>query len=225
MNFLSSMVKGSDQPKPTSDEPNNSAHKPASNSDLFTSAKVVADAAQAQFRNEPEKLDKNKVAGAAADLLEAGSEYGKLDGTQGVGKYVDQAENYLRQYSAPKPSADEPPAGEKKPAAEDPAPAVTADEKEAPAIAADEKSAPAIAADEKEVPAAADEKSAPAIGAGEKEAEESTESEKPSGGGAGEYLKMAEGLLNKPSAGGDGDEKPESGYGDVMKMAGGFLNK
>ncbi|XP_042019033.1 uncharacterized protein LOC121766864 [Salvia splendens] len=56
----------------------------------------------AQFSNEPEKCDKAKAASSSSDLLGAASEYGKLDSTQGVGKYVDQAEGYLRQYSAPK---------------------------------------------------------------------------------------------------------------------------
>ncbi|KAG6403392.1 hypothetical protein SASPL_135610 [Salvia splendens] len=70
----------------------------------------------AQFSNEPEKCDKAKAASSSADLLGAASEYGKLDSTQGVGKYVDQADGYLRQYGAPKstPAA----AAEDKPAAE-----------------------------------------------------------------------------------------------------------
>lgn len=74
-------------------------HRP-SKSDLVHSAKVVADAAQAHFRSEPEKFDKGEVAGAAADLLNAAAEYGKLNDTQGIGKYVDKAEDYLRQYNS-----------------------------------------------------------------------------------------------------------------------------
>ncbi|KAG6418402.1 hypothetical protein SASPL_120606 [Salvia splendens] len=44
--------------------------------------------------NEQEKCDKAQAASSSADLLGAASEYGKLDSTQGVGKYVDQAEGY-----------------------------------------------------------------------------------------------------------------------------------
>ncbi|KAL0363879.1 UNVERIFIED_CONTAM: Nodulin-related protein 1 [Sesamum angustifolium] len=87
MNFLSSLAKGESKSDDSDQKP-----------DLFASAKLVADAAQAQFSNEPDKYDKAKVAGATADLLDAASQYGKLDETKGVGKYVDQAENYLRQY-------------------------------------------------------------------------------------------------------------------------------
>ncbi|KAL0385952.1 UNVERIFIED_CONTAM: Nodulin-related protein 1 [Sesamum radiatum] len=102
MDFLSSLAKGESKP-------DNSDQKP-SNSDLFASAKLVADAAQAQFRNEPDKYDKAKVAGATADLLDAASQYGKLDETKGVGKYVDQAENYLRQYNTTTSTTAAPPA-------------------------------------------------------------------------------------------------------------------
>jgi hypothetical protein len=105
MDFLSGLAKG-DQPKPTSDQPDHQ-EKP-SNSDLFASAKLVAGAAQAQFRHEPEKYDKAKVAGASADLLGAASGYAKLDETRGVGKYVDQAEDYLRRYSTSSQPTDAP---------------------------------------------------------------------------------------------------------------------
>lgn len=105
MDFLSSLAKG-DQPKPTSDQPDHQ-EKPK-NSDLFASAKLVADAAQSQFRHEPEKYDKAKVAGASADLLGAASGYAKLDETRGVGKYVDQAEDYLRRYSSSSQPATDP---------------------------------------------------------------------------------------------------------------------
>ncbi|KAG6432742.1 hypothetical protein SASPL_104328 [Salvia splendens] len=61
------------------------------------------------FSNELEKCDKAKAASSSADFLRAVSKYDKLDSTQGVGKYVDQAEGYLRQYGAPaedKPAAE-----------------------------------------------------------------------------------------------------------------------
>lgn len=83
--------------KPVSSaDPN--AHRPASNAELMASAKVVAEAAQAAARNESDKLDKAKVAGAAADILDAASRYGKLDEKSGVGQYLEKAENYLHKY-------------------------------------------------------------------------------------------------------------------------------
>lgn len=69
-----------------------------SQSDLLSSAKVVAGAARSTFQKEPAKYDNPEVAGAAADLLDAAQTYGKLDKTAGVGGYVEKAENYLREY-------------------------------------------------------------------------------------------------------------------------------
>ncbi|KAG6429764.1 hypothetical protein SASPL_107817 [Salvia splendens] len=108
MDFLSGLAKGGDSKTQPGGE------EKSSTTDLFSDAKVVAEAARAQFSNEPEKCDKAKAASSAADLLGAASEHGKLDSTQGVGKYVDQAEGYLRQYGAPKST---PAAAEDKPAA------------------------------------------------------------------------------------------------------------
>ncbi|KAL2226217.1 nodulin-related protein 1 [Sesamum indicum] len=185
MDFLSSLAKGESKP-------DNSDQKP----DLFASAKVVADAAQAQFHNEPDKYDKAKVAGATADLLDAASQYGKLDETKGVGKYVDQAENYLRQYNTSTTAA--------------PAPAPVPDSTDNKTTTVD---APVPDSGEHK-PITTD---APApVG----------DSEKPSGGGAGDYIKMAEGFLNKASdEKTEGSSQSEGGYGDLMKMAGGFLKK
>lgn len=92
-----------EQAKIIADSATADAQQRPSKSDLVHSAKVVADAAQAHFRSEPEKFDKGDVAGAAADLLNAAAEYGKLDDTQGIGKYVDKAEDYLRQYNSSHP--------------------------------------------------------------------------------------------------------------------------
>ncbi|XP_073131223.1 nodulin-related protein 2-like [Henckelia pumila] len=99
MDFLSKHDHDS-KPKPTSDHPDDhhGHHKKRSNSDLLNSAKVVADAAKSHLRHEPQKHEKGKVADAAADLLCAASDYGKLDDSKGMGKYVDKAEDYLRQY-------------------------------------------------------------------------------------------------------------------------------
>ncbi|KAJ0982044.1 hypothetical protein J5N97_010299 [Dioscorea zingiberensis] len=78
----------------------NSTHnkKPqASPTQMFSSAKVVAEAAKATLHHETGKVDKAKVADAAANLLGAASHYGKLE-EKGFGKYVEKAENYLHQY-------------------------------------------------------------------------------------------------------------------------------
>ncbi|CAL9128706.1 unnamed protein product, partial [Musa textilis] len=64
---------------------------------LLSSAKVVADAAKSALRHETDKVDKAKVADAAADILGAASHYAKLEEGK-LGKYVGQAENYLHQY-------------------------------------------------------------------------------------------------------------------------------
>ena len=72
-------------------------HHQPSNSELFSSAKLVAEAAKSSFNHESDKVDKGKVAGAAEDLLSAASRYGKLE-EKGYGKYVDKAENYLHGY-------------------------------------------------------------------------------------------------------------------------------
>lgn len=118
MDFLSNLTKNDEaQAQKVPDDADQAkqtpgSHKP-SKSDLIHSAQVVADAAQSHFRSEPEKFDKSEVAGAAADLIDAAAEYAKLDDTQGIGKYVDKAEDYLRHYKgsasdpapAPKPES------------------------------------------------------------------------------------------------------------------------
>ncbi|KAI5678949.1 hypothetical protein M9H77_09899 [Catharanthus roseus] len=65
-----------------------------SKSELLASAKVVADAARNRREN---KVDKAEVAGAAANLLHAASEYGKFE-DKNLGKVMAKAENHLRQY-------------------------------------------------------------------------------------------------------------------------------
>ncbi|KAL8518567.1 hypothetical protein ACS0TY_009795 [Phlomoides rotata] len=105
MDFLSGLAKSA-QSKPEAVQPTNAEHPsnadhPAkhSSSDLLADAKVVAAAAQAQFSKDPQNCDKAKAASSAADLLDAAEGYAKLDSTKGVGKYAEQAEGYLRQYS------------------------------------------------------------------------------------------------------------------------------
>lgn len=81
-----------------SNKPSSQPHHPKpSSSDLLSSAKVVGEAAMSTFHHETEKINKAKVADAAADLLGAASDYGKLEKT-GLGTYVEKAENYLHQY-------------------------------------------------------------------------------------------------------------------------------
>ncbi|XP_038893443.1 nodulin-related protein 1-like [Benincasa hispida] len=112
MDFLSKLGGSSDKP-----QDQNPDHHKTSASDLVSSAKLVADAAKSSFGGGGDSVDKGKVAGAAADLLGAASDYGKLDETKGIGMYVDKAEDYLNQYekshSAPHGSGSEPPKEEK----------------------------------------------------------------------------------------------------------------
>ncbi|KAL7110141.1 hypothetical protein ACP275_05G006100 [Erythranthe tilingii] len=104
MDFLANLSKKDEdhkKTKPVSQDPNTTDHnRKPSKSDLIHSAKVVTDAAQSHFRRDPEKYDKGQLAGATADLLSAASDYGKLNDTDGIGKYVDKAEGYLRHYSS-----------------------------------------------------------------------------------------------------------------------------
>ncbi|GMY25888.1 nodulin-related protein 1 [Fagus crenata] len=101
MDYLSDLYKK--QAKPTTDtdhhpekhQQQNHPHHQASNSELLASAKLVADAAQSSLRHE--NFDKQKAAGAAADLLGAASHYGNLE-EKSFGKYVEQAETYLHKY-------------------------------------------------------------------------------------------------------------------------------
>ncbi|XP_028762043.1 nodulin-related protein 1 [Neltuma alba] len=74
-------------------------HQQYSTSELMSSAKVVAEAAQSGFGKESGSVDKAKVAEAAGDLLGAARQYGKLD-EKGVGQYVEKAEDYLEKYGS-----------------------------------------------------------------------------------------------------------------------------
>ncbi|KAI0525149.1 hypothetical protein KFK09_004541 [Dendrobium nobile] len=85
-------------------------HKSSSSSDLFSSAKVLADAARSAVSHDGGALDKSKVAEASEDLLDAASDYGKLK-EKGYGSYVDKAQGYLHQFhsSDQKPAHPPPP--------------------------------------------------------------------------------------------------------------------
>ncbi|KAF8097151.1 hypothetical protein N665_0293s0001 [Sinapis alba] len=116
MDFLSDQLKkkfSDKKPERSEPEPNHnktkpahagptthSGHRPATNAELMASAKIVAEAAQAAARSETDKLDKAKVAGATADILDAASRYGKFDEKSGVGQYLEKAESYLHKYES-----------------------------------------------------------------------------------------------------------------------------
>ncbi|GAA0152238.1 hypothetical protein LIER_37452 [Lithospermum erythrorhizon] len=78
-------------------EPKKDDQQTPSTTELMSSAKVVADAAKAKMSNQ--EFDQHKAAEAAADVLDGASHYGKLDESQGLGKMVNQAEDYLHKYS------------------------------------------------------------------------------------------------------------------------------
>ncbi|KAI3502509.1 hypothetical protein L1887_30620 [Cichorium endivia] len=80
--------------EPTEDHDKDSGndHPKPSNSELMESAKVISEAVTGA------ETDTGKIAGAAADILDAAATYGIIDETQGIGKYMDQAEDYLHQY-------------------------------------------------------------------------------------------------------------------------------
>ncbi|KAJ8760928.1 hypothetical protein K2173_021966 [Erythroxylum novogranatense] len=204
-------------------EPTESHHKPSkhhqtSSSDLLSSAKLVAEAAQATFRHDTDKLDKGRVAGAAADLLDAASHYGKLDENKGIGNYMEKAENYLRQYhtshsttTATPTTYSAPGHGETRPA---PSHGIdySGEEKKSEGL----KMAQGFLKSDETKP------SSHGSEGGQKKSES----------GYGDYMKMAQGFMKghetKPSSHGSeggGEKKSEAGFGDYLKMAEGFLKK
>ena len=102
MNFLSDLQKKSNSSSETHhpEEKNDQNQNQPSNAELMASAKVLAEAGQTAFSQGAGKVDKARAAGAAGDLLEAASSYGKLEETS-YGKYVEKAETYLDQYGNP----------------------------------------------------------------------------------------------------------------------------
>uniref|UniRef100_A0A7C9D552 Uncharacterized protein n=2 Tax=Opuntia streptacantha TaxID=393608 RepID=A0A7C9D552_OPUST len=104
-------TRGKPKPKPTA---SHGGHDPVSKSDLMSSAKVLAGAAKSALAHESDKVDKAQVAGAAADLLSAAKQYGKLE-EKSFGKYFDKAEgclhNYHSSHSASPTAAASPSAG------------------------------------------------------------------------------------------------------------------
>ncbi|KAL4639623.1 hypothetical protein ACB092_03G231800 [Castanea dentata] len=109
MNFLSDLQKKSNSssetrlPEEKNDQNQNQnqhQHRQPSNAELMASAKVLAESGQTTVSQGASKVDKARAAGAASDLLEAASSYGKLE-EKSYGKYVEQAETYLDQYGNP----------------------------------------------------------------------------------------------------------------------------
>ncbi|CAI9096499.1 OLC1v1032661C1 [Oldenlandia corymbosa var. corymbosa] len=189
-------------------------HQSSNPSDLFSSAKLVAEAARSTIQKEEPKYDNAEVAGAAADLLDAAQTYGKLDKTSGVGSYIEKAETYLHEYeTSNKPKTVPPPEAPK------------TEEKEAPKTEdspvkeeTKTETEEAVKTETEEAPKEEVKEEIPSEPAKPTTTEE-PKSEIPSE--VGEYAKIAEGFLSKQSEGTGESEK--SGLGDVAKLAGGFF--
>ncbi|KAG0537011.1 hypothetical protein BDA96_03G110900 [Sorghum bicolor] len=99
-----------------------------SSGDLFSSGKLVAEAAASAFQQKSvENVDKKEVAGAAAEILHAASTYGKFE-DKPAGQYIEKAEGYLKEFSAGGHAAEPAAAGDAAP----PKPAEPAPVEEAP---------------------------------------------------------------------------------------------
>ncbi|XP_062111338.1 nodulin-related protein 2 [Humulus lupulus] len=96
--LLSSMNKPSGGPGKDHSGDHHQKQHPSSN-ELFSSAKQVGEAAHTAASQGFDRVDKGKTAGAAADLLDAGSKYGKVE-EKSFGKHLEKAEDHLRQYEA-----------------------------------------------------------------------------------------------------------------------------
>ncbi|XP_062205862.1 nodulin-related protein 1-like [Phragmites australis] len=152
--------------------------------DLFSSGKLVAEAAVSVFQQKSaDNVDKKEVAGAAEEILHAASTYGKFE-DKPVGQYIEKAEGYLKEFSSG------PAAGAGKEKADAPAP---------PAGDAPKPAEP----DEgpKEPAPAAEESKSEGFGIGDvvKGAEELVEKqsggEESAGAAAGGLFKMAQGFM------------------------------
>jgi hypothetical protein len=160
-----------------------------SSSGLMSSGKVVTGAAMSAFETKSvENIDKEKVAGASAEILDSVSKYGKLE-DKPAGQYLEKAEVYLKQYSSggTEKKTDVPAAADAgAPAAEEapkePAPAAEEAPKEpAPAPAAEEgKSSDGFGLDD--------------VMKGAESLMDKKGGEEESGGGGG-FMKMAQGFM------------------------------
>ncbi|GAU51082.1 hypothetical protein TSUD_241510 [Trifolium subterraneum] len=68
-----------------------------SSNELFSSAKVLSEAAQSVYNYEPGKVNKAKVVVSASEILGA---TGVIDETKGFGKYVDKGVDYLNEHDS-----------------------------------------------------------------------------------------------------------------------------
>ncbi|XP_048136003.1 nodulin-related protein 1-like [Rhodamnia argentea] len=160
-------------------------HQNPSSSDLMASAKLVAEAAKSTFSHESDKIDRARVAGAASDLLDAACHYGKLE-EKSFGKYVEKAEDYLRQYGSSHPSAATAAAGGHHPAPQHagaPAAAAAAPHHSSAHSGGEEHSGSGGHGDYLKMAQGF-------LNSGGKE-------HSGSGGGYGDYMKMAQGFLKK----------------------------
>nr|GME18046.1 nodulin-related protein 1 [Ipomoea batatas] len=83
-------------------------HPAPSKAELMSSAKLLGEAAKSKLHhdpNKPNKTDKAELAGAAADLLNAASHYGKLEEkgmgdhhSGGYGEYIKMAEGIFKKH-------------------------------------------------------------------------------------------------------------------------------
>ncbi|XP_058208417.1 nodulin-related protein 1-like [Rhododendron vialii] len=176
-------------------------HQPKTSSELFSSAKVLAEAGQATYSHG--SVDKEKVAGAASDLLGGARQYGNLEGGQ-FGQYIEKAETYLDKYESPDHSSAAGQGG-KTAAAAGHGGGTTTDPLSHSGGGHEQSEGKTHSSSES--------------GGGHGQSE----------GGYGEYFKVAEGFLKKSGSGGGNDSggqgKSEGGSGDYLKMAQGFFNK
>ncbi|RLN39150.1 keratin, type I cytoskeletal 9 [Panicum miliaceum] len=210
-----------------------SQHRPSGrgSGDLASSAKLVAEAAKLALQDHSlEKVDKGRVAGAAADLLHAASQYGKLEGKP-VGGYLGKAEEYLHQYGRKEGGAgggkhqgEEEGKYGKKPGGghgggsgaghggryeED-------DYKKKPSGHSGGRY------EEEEGYKKTSGHSGGKYGKDEDDKKKKKHGDDESeGGGIGDYLKLAQGFMNKK----DGEGESGGGMGDYLKLAEGFLKK
>jgi hypothetical protein len=102
---------------------------------LFSSGKLVAEAAASVFQQKSaENVDKKEVAGAASEILHAASTYGKFE-DKPAGQYIEKAEGYLKEFSTGHAAGAEQPGDAPPPK---PAEAEAPKETAVPAPAADE---------------------------------------------------------------------------------------
>ncbi|CAO2169034.1 unnamed protein product [Urochloa humidicola] len=155
--------------------------------DLFSSGKLVAEAASSVFQQKSaDNVDTKKVAGAAADLLGAASSYGKFE-DKPAGQYIEKAEGYLKEYSSGPAAGAEKPAGDAPPT---PAPAGDPPKPAEPPAEAPKEPAPAPAP-------ATEECKSEGFGLDDvvKDAEQLVEKQGGGGESAGGLFNMAKGFL------------------------------